>query len=146
MFFIIDAYSRMIVGLRVASLMKTETVIDAIEMARWFRGKHLPELRCHSHADSQFTSIRYGETLKEIGAVPPIGAVGDSFDNALAETVNGFYKAELVPGPEHPGSWTSVEELELATLGWAHWHNQERLHGFIGNVPPAEFEETSNAE
>ena len=144
--FIIDAFSRMIVGWRVASNMKTETVLDAIEMARWSRGKKLPGLRCHSDAGSQFTSIRYGERLAEIGAVPSIGTVGDSFDNALAETVNGYYKAELVRGPEHPGPWKSVEELELATLGWVHWHNQERLHGFIGDIPPAEFEEAFYAE
>jgi transposase InsO family protein len=67
-------------------------------------------------------------------------------ESALAETVNGYYKAELVRGPEHPGPWKSVEELELATLGWVHWHNQERLHGFIGDVPPAEFEEAFYAE
>ena len=90
----------------------------------------------------QFTSICYGERLAEIGAVPSIGSIGDSFDNALAETVNGYYKAELVRGPEHPGPWKTIEELELATLGWVHWHNNERLHGFIGDVPPAEFEET----
>jgi len=144
--FIIDAFSRMIVGWRVASNMRTETVLDAIEMARWSRGKHLPGLRCHSDAGSQFTSIRYGERLAEIGAVPSIGSVGDSYDNALAETVNGYYKAELVRGPEHPGPWKTVEELELATLGWVHWHNQERLHGFIGDVPPAEFEEAFYAD
>ena len=144
--FIIDAYSRMIVGWRVASNMKTETVLDAIEMARWSRGKKLPGLRCHSDAGSQFTSIRYGERLAEIGAVPSIGTVGDSFDNALAETVNGYYKAEIVRGPEPHGPWKSIEELELATLGWVHWHNQERLHGFAGDVPPAEFEEAFYAE
>ena len=144
--FIIDAYSRTIVGWRVAPHMKTETVLDAIEMARWSRGKKLPGLRCHSDAGSQFTSIRYGERLAEIGAVPSIGTVGDSFDNALAETVNGYYKAELVRGPDHPGPWKTVEELELATLGWVHWHNQDRLHGFIGDVPPAEFEEAFYAE
>ena len=78
--FIIDAYSRAIVGWRCASNMKTETVLDAIEMARWSRGKHLPDLRCHSDAGSQFTSIRYGERLAEIGATPSIGTVGDSYD------------------------------------------------------------------
>ena len=136
----------MIVGSQVATHMKTETVLDAIEMARWSRGKHLPGLRCHSDAGSQFTSIRSGERLAEIGAVPSIGSVGDSFDNALAETVNGYYKAELVRGPEHPGPWKTIEELELATLGWVHWRNNERLHGFIGDVPPAEFEEIIYAE
>jgi len=93
--FIIDACSRMIVGWQVASHIKTETVLDAIEMARWSRGKHLPGLRCHSDAGSQFTSIRYGERLAESGAVPSIGSVGDSFDNALAETVNAYSKVEL---------------------------------------------------
>ena len=144
--FIIDAYSRLIVGWRVATHMKTETVLDAIEMARCSRGKHLPGMRCHSDAGSQFTSIRYGERLAEIGAVPSIGSVGDSFENALAETVNGYYKAELVRGPEHPAPWKTIEELELATLGWFHCHKNERLHSFIGDVPPAEFEETFYAE
>ena len=127
--FIIDVYSRMIVGWRVASHMRTPMVLDAIEMARWSRGTHLPGLRCHSDAGSQFTSIRYGERLAEIGAVPSIGTVGDSYDNALAETVNGYYKTELVRGPAHPSPWKTIEDLELATLGWVHWHNTERLHG-----------------
>ncbi len=122
--------------------MRTETVLDAIEMARWSRGQQLPGLRCHSDAGSQFTSIRYGERLAEIGAVPSIGTVGDSYDNALAETVNGYYKAELVRGPAHSGPWKTIEQLELATLTWVHWHNTERLHGYLGDVPPAEFEAT----
>jgi putative transposase len=140
--FIIDAFSRMIVGWRCASNMKTETVLDAIEMARWSRGRKLPELRCHSDAGSQFTSIRYGERLAEIGATPSIGTVGDSYDNALAETVNGYYKAELVRGPATSGPWKTIDDLELATLGWVHWHNTQRLHGYLGDVPPAEFEES----
>ncbi|WP_282838267.1 IS3 family transposase, partial [Microbacterium flavum] len=140
--FIIDAFSRMVVGWRCASHMRTEMVLDAIEMARWGRGTHHDDLRCHSDAGSQFTSIRYGERLAEIGATPSIGTVGDSFDNALAETVNGYYKTELVRGPARPGPWRTVEDLELATLGWVHWHNTERLHGYLGDVPPAEFEET----
>ena len=131
--FIIDAYSRMIVGWRVASHMRTTMVLDAIEMARWSRGTRLEDrrsgLRCHSDAGSQFTSIRYGERLAEIGAVPSIGTVGDSYDNALAETVNGYYKAELIRGPARDGTpWKTVEDVELATLGWVHWHN---------NQPPA---------
>jgi transposase InsO family protein len=77
-------------------------------------------LRCHSDAGSQFTSARYGERLAEIGAVPSIGSVGDSFDNALAETVNGCRKAELIRGPARQGPWKTVEDVELATLGWAH--------------------------
>jgi putative transposase len=139
--FIIDAYSRMIVGWRAASHMRTTMVLDAIEMARWSRGTKLAGLRCHSDAGSQFTSLRYGERLAEIGAVPSIGTVGDSFDNALAETVNGYYKAELIRGPARSGPWKSVEDVELATLGWVHWHNHKRLHGYLGDVPPAEFEQ-----
>ena len=141
--FIIDAYSRTIVGWRVASHMRTSMVLDAIEMAHWSRGARLAGLRCHSDAGSQFTSIRYGERLAEIGAVPSIGTVGDSFDNALAETVNGYYKAELIRGPARDGRpWKTVEDVELATLGLVHWHNHTRLHGYLGDVPPAEFEET----
>ncbi|SME99616.1 Transposase InsO and inactivated derivatives [Kocuria indica] len=138
--FIIDAFSRMIVGWRVASHMRTEMVLDAIEMARWSRGRHHDDLRCHSDAGAQFTSIRYGERLAEIGATPSIGTVGDSYDNALAETVNGYYKAELIRGPARSGPWKTVEDLELATLGWVHWHNTQRLHGYLGDVPPAEYE------
>lgn len=141
--FIVDACSRIIVGWRVASHMRTSMVLDAIEMARWSRGTILAGLRCHSDAGSQFTSIRYGERLAEIGAVPSIGTVGDSFDNALAETVNGYYKAELIRGPAREGRpWKTVEDVELATLSWVHWHNNTRLHGYLNDVPPAEFEET----
>jgi putative transposase len=140
--FIVDAYSRMIVGWRVASHMRTTMVLDAIEMARWSRGNMLLGLISHSDAGSQFTSIRYGERLAEIGAVPSIGSIGDSFDNALAETVNGYYKSELIYGPARPGPWKTVEDVELATLGWVHWHNTSRLHGYLGDVPPAEFEAT----
>jgi putative transposase len=138
--FIVDAYSRMIVGWRVASHMRTELVLDAIEMARWSRGARIDGLRCHSDAGSQFTSVRYGERLAEIGAVPSIGSVGDSYDNALAETVNGLYKAELIRGPARPGPWKTVEDVELATLSWVHWHNTARLHSHCGDLPPTEFE------
>jgi putative transposase len=138
--FLTDVFSRMIVGWRVASHMRTTMVLDAIEMARWSRGNTLAGLRCHSDAGSQFTSIRYGERLAEIGAIPSIGTVGDSFDNALAETVNGYYKAELIYGPARTGPWKTVEDVELATLGWVFWHNTSRLHGYLHDVPPAEFE------
>jgi putative transposase len=138
--FIVDAYSRMIVGWRVAGHMRTEMVLDAIEMARWSRGTRLQGLRCHSDAGSQFTSLRYGERLAEIGAVPSIGTVADSYDNALAETVNGYYKAELIRGPARTGPWKSVQDVELATLSWVHWHNTQRLHGYLGDIPPAKYE------
>ena len=140
--FIVDAHSRMIVGWRVAGNMRTSMVLDALEMARWSRGNTLPGLTCHSDAGSQgqFTSIRYGERLAEIGAVPSIGTVGDSFDNALAETVNGYYKAELIYGPARSGPWKTVEDVELATLSWIYWHNTARLHSYLGDIPPIEFE------
>jgi putative transposase len=96
-------------------------------------------LVAHSDAGSQFTSVRYGERLAELGAVPSIGSVGDSFDNALAETVIGLYKTELIRGPRQ-GPWRTVEDIELASLGWVHWHNTDRLHTYLGDVPPAEFE------
>jgi putative transposase len=137
--FITDAFSRMIVGWRVATNMRTEMVLDALEMARWARGTRLEGLVAHSDAGGQFTSIRYGERLAELGAVPSIGSVGDSYDNALAEAVNGLYKSELIRGPGQ-GPWKTVEDVELATLAWVHWHNTERLHGYLGDVPPAEFE------
>ncbi len=138
--FIVDAFSRMIVGWRVASNMRTEMVLDALEMARWSRGTHLEGLVAHSDAGSQYTSIRYGERLAELGAVPSIGSVGDSFDNALAEAVNGLYKDELIRGPDQ-GPWKTVEDVELATLGWVHWFNAERLHGYLNDVPPVEYEQ-----
>jgi putative transposase len=139
--FIVDAYSRMIVGWRVAGHMRTAMVLDAVEMARWSRGARIDGLRCHSDAGSQFTSVRWGERLAELGAVPSIGSVGDSYDNALAETVNGLYKSELIRGSVHGRRpWKTIDDVELATLAWVHWHNTTRLHGHCGDVPPAEFE------
>jgi putative transposase len=143
--FIVDAFSRAIVGWRVAAHMRTEMVLDALEMARWSRGTVLEGLVAHSDAGSQFTSVRYGERLADLGATPSIGTVGDSFDNALAETVNGAYKTELIRGPDQ-GPWRTVDELELATLSWVHWWNTDRLHGYLGDVPPAEFEAAYAAE
>jgi putative transposase len=137
--FIVDAFSRMIVGWRVASHMRTGMVLDALEMARWSRGTRLEGLVAHSDAGSQFTSVRYGERLAELGALPSIGTVGDSYDNALAEAVIGLYKTELIRGPDQ-GPWRTVDDVELATLAWVHWHNTRRLHGYLNDVPPAEFE------
>jgi len=135
--FIIDAFSRTIVGWRAASHMRTSMVIDALEMACWRRGTNLTGLRLHSDAGSQFTSIRYTERLEEAGAVPSIGTVADSYDNALAESVNGLYKAELI---RRHGPWAGVDAVELATMRWVDWWNNERLHGYLDDVPPAEFE------
>lgn len=138
--FIVDAFSRMIVGWRVAANMKTDMVLDALEMARAARGaRRLVGLVAHSDAGSQFTSVRFTERLDEIGARPSIGSVADSFDNALAETTNGLYKTECVYGPDAAG-WDDVDHLELATLGWVHWFNHERLHGHCHDLPPADYE------
>jgi putative transposase len=138
--FIVDAFSRRIVGWRVASNMRTDMVLDALEMARRSRGsKRLVGLVTHSDAGSQFTSVRFTERLDEIGARPSIGTVADSYDNALAETTNGLYKTECVYGPDTTG-WDGVDELELATLSWVHWFNQDRLHSHCHDTPPAEFE------
>lgn len=138
--FIVDAFSRRVVGWRVATHMRTEMVLDALEMARTSRGgRRLVGLVTHSDAGSQFTSVRFTERLDEIGARPSIGTVADSYDNALAETTNGLYKAECVYGPDTDG-WDDVDQLELATLSWVHWFNEHRLHSHCGHVPPAEFE------
>lgn len=138
--FIVDAFSRRIVGWRVAGHMRTEMVLDALEMARWSRGTILEGLVAHSDAGSQFTSIRYGERLAELGAVPSIGSIGDSFDNALAESTNSLYKAELIRGPDHQGPWKTIDDVEVATLGWVHWFNRDRIHGYLDDVSPDEFE------
>jgi len=139
--FIVDAFSRRIVGWRAASHMRTDMVLDALEMARQSRGgRRLVGLVAHSDAGSQFTSLRFTERLDELGARPSIGTVADSYDNALAETTNGLYKAECVYGPDTTGGLDDVDELELATLSWVHWFNEQRLHGHCNDLPPAEFE------
>ena len=138
--FIVDAFSRRIVGWTVAGHMRTEMVLDALEMARRSRGnRRLTGLIADSDAGSQFTSVRFTERLDEIGARPSIGTVADSFDNALAETINGLYKAECVYGPDTTG-WDGVDGLEHATLDWVHWFNHDRLHSHCGDIPPAEYE------
>ena len=139
--FIVDAFSRRIVGWRVAANMKTDMVLDALEMARLSRGRRrLIGLVAHADAGSQFTSVRFTERLAEIGARPSIGTVADSYDNALAETTNGLYKTECIYGPDAPRPWDDVEEVELATLSWVHWFNEHRLHSHCHDTPPAELE------
>ncbi len=135
--FIIDAFSRAIVGWRAATTMRTDLVLDTLEMAIWARGALRRGLVAHSDAGSQYTAIRYTERLAEIGAAPSIGTVGDSYDNALAETVNGLYKNELV---HRRGPWRTLADVEVATAAWVHWWNTARLHGACGDVPPEEYE------
>lgn len=138
--FIIDAFSRRIVGWRVAASLHAELALDALEMAIWARaGADLSGLVHHSDRGVQFLCIRYTERLEDAGAVGSVGSRGDSYDNALAESVNALYKAELI---RHAGPWRTVEDVELATLEWVDWYNRQRLHGACGDVPPAEFEAT----
>jgi putative transposase len=137
--FVIDVFSRLIVGWRAATSMRTELVLDALEMAVWRRASVLDGLVCHSDAGSQYTSMRYTTRLAEIGAAPSVGSVGDSYDNSLAESTIGLYKTELIG---RHGPWRTLEEVELATLGYVDWFNQRRLHGQIGDIPPAELEAT----
>ncbi len=141
--FIVDVFSRTIVGWRVAANMRTDMVLDALEMARFHRGARLDGLICHTDAGSQFTSVRYTERLDDIGARPSIGTIADSYDNALAETVNGMFKTELI---RRQAPWRTVDDVELATLGWVDWFNNTRLHGSLGDIPPAEFEAAHYAQ
>jgi putative transposase len=139
--FIIDVYSRMIVGWRLATTLRTELALDALEMAIFSRrGADLSHLVHHSDRGVQYRDVRYTERLGAEEAVASVGSKGDSFDNALAETINGLYKAELV---WHQGPWRTIEALELATAAWVRWWNDERLHGALGFVPPAEYETRS---
>ena len=137
--FVVDVYSRRIVGWRTAASMTTPLVMDALEMAIFSRRHQLIDgVIAHSDAGAQYVSIAYTERLAEIGARPSIGSIGDSFDNALAETVNGLYKTELI---RRQGPWRNVEHVELATLAWVEWFNNRRLHSDLGDVPPVEFEQ-----
>ena len=136
--FVSDAYSRRILGWRTANSMPTDLPLDALEMALWTRaGNQLHGLVHHSDAGSQYTSIRYTDRLAEAGALASIGSVGDSYDNAQAESLIGLYKTECV---HREGPWRGCDDLELATLSWVHWFNQTRLHSSIGHVPPTEYE------
>ena len=136
--FVIDAFSRRIVGWRVSSSLRTDLALDALEMAIFSRGdRALTGLVHHSDRGSQYLAIRYTERLDDAGVVNSVGSKGDSYDNALAETVNGLYKAELIG---RRGPWRGVEQVELETAAWVHWWNSQRLHSACGDVPPAEFE------
>ncbi|MGI9570635.1 MAG: IS3 family transposase [Desulfobulbia bacterium] len=135
--FVIDVFSRMIVGWRVSRSLCSDLALDALEQALWAR----PEIRQlihHSDRGVQYVSISYTERLAEAGIEPSVGNVGDSYDNALAETIIGLYKAELI---YKDGPWRGVEQLELKTLDWVDWFNNRRLFEPIGNIPPVEYEE-----
>ena len=135
--FVIDVYARRIVGWRVSSSMQTDFVLDALEQALYERRPERETLVHHSDRGAQYLSIRYTERLAEAGIEPSVGSRGDSYDNALAETINGLYKAELI---HRRAPWKTRESVELATLQWVHWFNHIRLLAPIGYVPPAEAE------
>jgi putative transposase len=136
--FVIDAYARRIVGWRVSRTAHASFVLDALEQAlHERRPAHRGGLVHHSDRGSQYVSIRYTERLAEAGIEPSVGSVGDSYDNALAETINGLFKAEVI---HRRGPWRSFEAVEFATLTWVDWFNNRRLLEPIGNIPPAEAE------
>lgn len=136
--FVIDVFARRIVGWRVSSSMRTDFVLDALEQALYARQPERNDsLVHHSDRGSQYVSIRYTERLAEAGIEPSVGSRGDSYDNALAETINGLYKTELI---HRRAPWKSREAVELATLEWVAWFNHHRLLEPIGYVPPAEYE------
>ena len=136
--FVVDVFSRRIVGWRQSSSMHTEFVLDALEQALYERRPTEDDgLVHHSDRGSQYLSIRYSERLAEAGIEPSVGSRGDSYDNALAETINGLYKAEII---HRRGPWKTKQAVELATLEWVAWFNHHRLMGPLGHVPPAEFE------
>lgn len=136
--FVVDVYARRIVGWSVSASMKTDFVLDALEQALHARRPGQTGLIHHSDRGSQYVSIRYSERLAQAGIEPSVGSRGDSYDNALAETINGLYKTELI---HRRGPWKSRQELEMATLQWVHWYNHERLMQSIGYIPPAEAED-----
>ncbi len=134
--FIIDVFSRFIVGWRVSRSLKSDIALDALEQALAARtpGEGLIH---HSDRGVQYLSIRYTDRLTEAGIVPSVGSVGDSYDNALAETINGLYKTEVI---WRKGPWRGIDPVEYATLEWVDWFNNKRLLEPIGNIPPVEYE------
>lgn len=136
--FVIDVFARRIVGWRVSRSMHTDFVLDALEQALYARQPERDDaLIHHSDRGSQYVSIRYTERLAEAGIEPSVGSKGDSYDNALAETINGLYKAELI---HRSAPWKTIEAMELATLEWVSWFNDHRLMEPLGYIPPAEAE------
>jgi len=137
--FVTDVFARRILGWRVANTLRADLALDALEMAIWARrGEALDGLVHHSDHGVQYLSIRYTERLAAEQAVTSVGSKGDSYDNAMAESIIGLYKAELIT---MAGPWRTVDDVELATLGWVHWWNTKRLLEPIGYMPPVEFEE-----
>ena len=136
--FVIDVFSRRIVGWRVSSSLRSDLALDALEQALYDRALTAGPLVHHSDRGVQYLSIRYTDRLAEAGIERSVGSVGDSYDNALAETVIGLFKTEEI---HRRGPWRGLEDVEFATLEWVAWYNHQRLLAPLGYVPPAEFEQ-----
>jgi len=138
--FVVDVYSRFVVGWQASTSLRSDLALDALEMAIFARrDRNLDGLIHHSDRGVQYLSIRYTERLGQAGVVNSVGSRGDSYDNALAESFNGLYKTELI---RRQGPWRGVDDVEFATLEWVDWFNHRRLHSEIGMIPPAEHETT----
>lgn len=140
--FIIDVYSRMVVGWQLSKNLYTDLALDALNMAIWQRthaGADLNGLIHHSDRGVQYRALRYTERLDEQDLVASVGSRGDSYDNALAEAFNSLFKAELIRN-RHKGPWRDIDDLEIAVAEYIDWFNHRRIHGEIGYVPPAEYE------
>jgi putative transposase len=138
--FVTDAYARRILGWRCGTSMSTKLVLDALEQAIWTRtrtGIDVGSVIAHSDRGAQYTAVKYGERLAEAGIAASVGSVGDSYDNALAETINGLYKTELI---KPRGPWKHVDDVEYATAEWVDWFNHRRLYQHCGDIPPADLE------
>jgi putative transposase len=140
--FVLDVFSRFVVGWQASRSLHADLALDALEMALWRRrGHQLGGLIHHSDRGVQYLAIRYTERLAEAGAVASVGSRGDSYDNALAESFNGLYKTELI---RHRGPWRGLDDVEHATLDYVDWFNHRRLHGELAMLPPSEFESRSD--
>jgi transposase InsO family protein len=143
--FVLDVFSRMVVGWQVSTSLRTDLALDALDMGLWARqraGHDVTGLTHHSDRGVQYRAIRYTERLAEAEAVASVGSRGDSYDNAMAEALNALFKAECIRNPvmRPKGGWKSVSDVEIAVAEYVDWYNHRRLHGEIGLVPPAEFE------
>ena len=140
--FVIDVFSRRVVGWQLSRSLRTDLALDALEMGIWTRqhaGHDVSGLTHHSDKGVQYVAVRYTQRLSEAGAVASVGSTGDSYDNALAEAFNSLYKAELI---RNHGPWKNIDDLEIATAEYIDWFNHRRLHGEIGMIPPVELEDT----
>ena len=140
--FVLDVFSRRVVGWQLSTSLRTDLALDALEMGLWTRARDAHDTTAlihHSDRGVQYLAVRYTERLAEAGAVASVGSKGDSYDNAMAEALNSLFKAELV---RNKGPWLSINDLEIAVAEYIDWYNHRRLHGEIGLVPPVEHETT----